>query len=61
MLVKIKIKAQFKEPYSSRIPIGTPVRIDCLRGDQYCRTGIMCRVVNIWSKPIWLDAGWFKF
>ena len=61
MIVKIYVSAKFKEHYNYRVPIGTPVIIDGIRGAEMCRTKIMCRVVNIWSKPVWLDAGWFKF
>jgi len=60
MIIKVYISAKFKEYFSNRVPIGTPVIIDSIKREM-CRTGIMCRVVNIWSKPTWFDAGWFKF
>jgi hypothetical protein len=38
---------------------GYVMEIDRIRFQQNCSSGVMVRVINEWSRPAWLDLGWF--
>jgi hypothetical protein len=42
-------------------PKHTKVVIDKIKYEDCCSNHIMCRVINLYSRPKWLDAGWFEF
>lgn len=42
-----------------RVKAGTSVKVDKIKVDTNCMSGVALRVVGTWSRPTWLDLDFF--
>jgi len=57
---KIKAVFTFKQTFNYYVQKGDKAVIDAVRGHWSSRSHFEFRVVNIWKRPVWFDAGWFE-
>jgi hypothetical protein len=44
---------------NEKYKVGYKALIDKMTAFNHCESNIMCRVINIGKKPVWVDLGWF--
>ena len=48
------------EDFGGRFRKGVKAKVDRIKSQYDCGSGIEMRVINIYKKPTWFDSGWFK-
>uniref|UniRef100_A0A6M3LIV5 Uncharacterized protein n=1 Tax=viral metagenome TaxID=1070528 RepID=A0A6M3LIV5_9ZZZZ len=59
--IKVMLRGKMKMYFTDIAPKGTPVVVDRIGGSPASKNYIMVRVVILWKRPDWIDAGWVKF
>jgi hypothetical protein len=60
-MIYVKAIGRFKKDFNKNIKKGKKVVIDRIKYSPITTNYLFVRVINLWKKPAWFNAGWFKF